>query len=153
MKKFYKENRVFSVLMLISITCVLIIFTLLILYFFKGQGTNKYGNRLEGIKEVKIANKKIKEFETKLKEEKGIKESSLNIQGRIIYIIFKINKESSITEGINASLKSLELFSEEEREYYDFNFLVDKEEKEEDEKFPVSGYKNVKSANIVWSRY
>ncbi len=153
MKKFYKENRVFSVLMLISITCVLIIFTLLILYFFKGQGTNKYGNRLEGIKEVKIANKKIKEFETKLKEEKGIKETSLNIQGRIIYIIFKINKESSITEGINASLKSLELFSEEEREYYDFNFLVDKEEKEEDEKFPVSGYKNAKSANIVWSRY
>ncbi len=153
MKNFYKENRVFSILMIVSITCLIIIATLLILYFFKGQGTNKYGNRLEGMKEVKLDTKKLNKYENKLKEEKGIEEATITLQGRIVYVTFNISKESNVTEGVNASLKALDYFSEKEKEYYDFNFLIDKKEKEEDENFPISGYKNVKSANIVWNKY
>lgn len=153
MKNFYKENRVFSILMFVALFCLTIIILFLIVYFFKGQGSNKYGNRLDGIKEVVITDSKIKENETALMLEKNIEKVDINIEGKIIYIIIYLKAEGVSADGINTSLKALDLYTEEEKKYYDFQFILEKTLKNEAEIFPIMGSKNANSANVVWTKY
>lgn len=153
MKNFYKENRVFSILMFIALFCLTIIVLFMVIYFFKGQGTNKYGDRLDGIKIVKISDSKLKEIETKLLSEKNISKTKIDIEGKIVYIVFYLKAEGISAEGINASLKALDYYSEEEKKYYDFQFIIEKEAKSETELFPIMGSKNSTSANVVWTKY
>ena len=51
-KAFYKNNRVYSILMVISVICILSIVIGVILYFIGQTNKDKYGNRLEGIENV-----------------------------------------------------------------------------------------------------
>ena len=75
------------------------------------------------------------------------------MRAALIYAIININKEAANSDGVNAALKLIGYFKEEEQEFYDFNFTIDKTEKADGEIFPISGYKNAESANIVWSKY
>ena len=152
MKNFYKENRVFSILMLVAIVCLLTI-AIFFIYFFSGQGANKYGNRLEGINAVKITKDKIKTYETSIKEENGVEKVTVNLEGKIFYVVIYLKVDASVNDGVNASLKTLKNFNEKELSFYDFNFIVQKEQKDEAENFPVMGYKKSTSANIVWTKY
>lgn len=153
MKKFYKENRVFSILMLVALTSLIIIAVFFLLYFFKGQSSNKYGNRLDGINAVKITSKTLTEYKNKLTAEPGVEGAEANIQGKIVYVIIDISKESGANTGVNAALKTINNFSEKELEYYDFNFIINKKDKDEAEIFPIMGYKKSTSASIIWTRY
>ncbi len=153
MKNFYKENRVFSILMIVAIICVVFILFFLVVYFFKGQGTNKYGNRLEGINEVKIADKKLDENAKTITKEKNIDKVSINLEGKLIYTVIYLKPEGVSSDGVNASLKSLDLYTEEEKAFYDYQFIVQKTPKDEAESFPIMGYKNSDSSNLVWTKY
>ena len=42
-KQFYKEHRVFTILMAVVIVCVVLIVTILIQCFYVGNGADKYG--------------------------------------------------------------------------------------------------------------
>lgn len=153
MKNFYRENRVFSILMLIAVLCIVTIGVFLVLYFFNGQSTNKYGNRLEGMEKVKINNKKLDEYKDLISAENNVSSVDVNLHGKIIYASIIINKDAGVSDGVNAALKSLDFFKDEEKAYYDFSFIIDKAEKDESENYPVMGYKNAIAANIVWTKY
>ena len=65
-KEFYKRNRVYSILMLVSLVCIVSILVGVIV-FFVGQTTkDKYGNRLDGIKSVEINSDKKNEISNKI---------------------------------------------------------------------------------------
>ena len=124
MKNFYKENRVFSILMIIAIICLLLIVGFFLIYFFKGQSSNKYGSRLDGIDKVKISDKKISEYEVKVKEEKGIESVEVVIQGKIVYVTLHLDNESAVNDGVNASLKTINNFTYKYLSFYYFNFII-----------------------------
>ncbi len=153
MKSFYKENRVFSILMIVAASCLLVIVSFLIIYFFKGQGTDKYGDRLSGINTVKISKNKLEEIKSTLIKENNIDRVETNVEGKIIYTTFYLKAEGVSSDGVNASLKLLNLYSEEEKKFYDFQFIVEKENKDAAETFPIIGAKNSNSANVVWTKY
>ena len=46
-KEFYKRNRVYSILMLISLVCIVSILVGVIVYFIGQTSKDKYGNRLD----------------------------------------------------------------------------------------------------------
>ena len=48
-KKFYKYNRIYCILMMISLFCFLLMGTGVIVYFVSQINTSKYGSRLNGI--------------------------------------------------------------------------------------------------------
>ena len=62
-KRFYKEHRVFTILMSIVIVCLILIITVLVQIFYFGNGNDKYGERLEGIDNVKISESKEDDYE------------------------------------------------------------------------------------------
>lgn len=137
--------------MLISLVCILLIGILSFVYIFGGGKNNKYGERLENIETVKIAESKFKEIENKLKEEKNMEKISLRLQGRIIYATIYLEKDGSVNDGKNVSTKVIEQFNEEEKTYYDFQFIVTKKELSEEDVFPIMGYRNSSTTSITWT--
>ena len=152
LKDFYGRNRVYSILMIVSIICIIAILMGVVLYFFNQTSKDKYGNRLNGIEKIKINEKKSKELESKITENELVNKTTIDIKGRLIYIDFVLDSgKHSDAEAIAQAI--LELFSEEERKFYDIQFIVENLNKEEEENFPVMGYIKKGDSVIKWTNY
>ncbi len=152
MKKI-KENKVLLVLAIILIVCFALILFVLFKYFYVGDNVSKYGDRLDGIEAHKIH----KELEEEIKE--LYKDSKLNLKsikssGKIIYITFELSEVIKVEDAKNSVLKSLDKFSDDEKSYYDIQFIVtcDVEQSAETLLYPIMGYKNSSSTEVIWTR-
>ena len=150
-KRFYKEHRVFTILMSIVIVCMVLIGTVLFQCFYGGKGNDKYGNRLEGIKDVQIADSRLSDFENNIKTDGTVKEAEIKITGKIIYVTLQMNEKVDIEAAKGIATKSLENFSAEEKDFYDFNYTLKKNTGEGIEGYLISGAKNKKSEAIIWN--
>jgi len=136
----------------------LILFIIMLIIFgslFLGNGEGKYGNRLDGIEEVKLSNSFLKEIETGLEEDERIISSTVRLQGKIVYINFEVNSDVSVDTAKEIANSTLEKFSEEEMAFYDFSYLVKwTTENEEGEKVTngIAGTKHPKKESITWSK-
>ncbi len=148
--KFYKEHRVFTILMSIVIVCVVLIATVLFRLFYDSK-KGKYGDRLEGIEKVKLEEKRLDDMESKILAEKDVKVAEFNVQGKIVYITITFDGEESLVEAESTAQKSLEYFSEEEKAFYDFHFTLKKASTETDAGFLISGAKNKNGTGFSWN--
>lgn len=152
MKKFYKENRVFVILMGIALVCIAIIIALFASYVVKSSTNDKYGTRLNGIEDVKIEDDKIGEMEGKILEMTKVSDVKINVHGKIVYFTIDFQNDATIEEVKNAAINCLEFFEEDYLNYYALQFLITKNSLEEsDTKFPMIGYRNAGAATITWS--
>lgn len=142
-----KNNK--AIFIILSIILVFIIIGMVMLKAFFPSG-NEYGNRLKGIDKVKITDKMISNFEDKIKDRDKIKSVSINVKGRLINIIINVEEDANIDDMKDYSKERLEIFDEEELNYYDIQFyLVNENEKKEN--YPIIGYKHKTSEEIKWS--
>ena len=145
MKKFYKENRVFVILMGIALVCIAIIIGLLASYVLSSNGGEKYGNRLDGISDVEIKDEFKDEMESKILEKEKVEDTKINFN-------IKFQKDTSVTEAQSVATSCMEFFEEDYLNYYDIQFFLTKSEYEESTStFPMLGYRKAQAANITWS--
>ena len=114
--------------------------------FFPSDSKVIYGNRLEGIEKVKIKDSKIKEMKNAIKD--TTKSVNIRIAGRIIYVDVIVNKDVTLETAKGYGNTILGLLSEEEKKYYDVQFMIDKEESTQ---FPIIGYRHHANAAIIWT--
>lgn len=145
--KFIKKNS------RIIVGGVIIVFLIILAivaknFFFPSTSEAYYGTRLEGIEKVKISDKK----KESLKENFKASSKSVNVRlaGRIIYIDVKVNKDVSVDTARDLSNKTLEKLSDEEKAYYDIQFMIANEK--DTEHFPIIGYKHHTKSGITWSK-
>lgn len=150
-KKFYKEHRVFTILMAIVIVCVVLITTVLIQCFYIGNGSDKYGNRLEGIEKYKIDTAKETDYEKKLNSDKKVKSVDLVVTGKIVYITIQYETGTDLVEAQSIALKSLEFFTKEEQSFYDFNITLKQDSTDKSDGFIISGAKNKNGNGLIWN--
>ncbi len=150
-KKFYQEHRIFTILISVVIVCLVLIVTVLIQCFYVGNGTDKYGNRLENISKYEIPESKQDDFEHNIANNEKVEKVDLTITGRIVYIKIALKANADLVTAKNIAEKSLENFSEEEKSYYDFHFVLKQSANEKSEGFTIEGAKNKNSKNITWN--
>ncbi len=151
MKKFYKENRIFVFLMGIVLVCIAIMLIMATKYVIKSNTNNTYGNRLDGISDVKIDNKMIKEMETSIKEMTKVDSVKINIHGKIVYFDVNFKDDATVDESKGVAVKCRELLKEEYRNFYDMQFLFTKSNSKEEDNFPIIGYIKAGATTISWS--
>ena len=152
LKSFYKNNRVYSILMIISIICIVAILVGVVLYFLGQTSKDKYGNRLDGIEKVEIKESKLNDIEKKITENELVNNVDAVLKGRLVYITITLNSGTHAdTESIAQS--SLDLFSEEEKAFYDIQYIVDNKDEKIEENFPVMGYIKAGNSVIKWTNY
>lgn len=152
LKSFYKNNRVYSILMIISIICIVAILVGVVLYFLGQTSKDKYGNRLEGIEKIEIKESKLNDIEKKITENELVKSTDAVIRGKLVYITITLNTGTH-ADAESIAQSSLELFSEEEKAFYDIQYIVDNEDESTEENFPVMGYIKAGNSVIKWTNY
>ena len=147
--KFIKEHK-FKLIIGVIILVVLIVGLILLknLLFSTSDGPI-YGNRLDGIEDVEIADERFTEIESNLLVNDGVETADVYLEGKLINILIDV-KELSIDESKTILNKTLESFSDEEKEFYDIQYFVTEESDPESELYPIIGYKNKLSNIIVW---
>ena len=162
-KKLFKNKRfvMFFTLFVVLLICLIIIIRI----FFPGHGSN-YGNRLDGIKKINFTEKDKNKIIDSINDNDKVSEAKMNIHGKIINIIFNVNKDVSIEDAKNIANSSLDNFSDKVKGFYDIQYIITKTQEDGEEvkitnddgtteteikkQFPIMGYKNSNSDKIVW---
>ena len=82
LKGFYKNNRIYCIMMAISIFCIALIGVAFLVYFINQTKTDAYGDRLNGIENVKITDKHKEEVIAGIKENKMVDKVTNNVKGK-----------------------------------------------------------------------
>ena len=146
---------------------VIIAFVVLVLKLvLPSSGISKYGDRLDGIEKYEFTKKEKTKVIKSIKEKEQVVSCDIDVQGKIINVIFTVNKDTSIEDAKNIANESAGQFSDKIKEFYDLQYMIKKKNEEGrketkviDEEttkeitvyeFPIMGYKNKKAEGIVW---
>ncbi len=150
LKSMYKKNKVLFVLTTIAILCMLIIIIGLITSFYSGGGKSKYGDRLDGIEEVKLSNSFKMDLEEFYEDQTNVKSASVDVSGKIVYVVLDVDSKAAVAQAKEVANKGLKEFSEEELDFYDIQFILTCDEQKNSKTYPTMGYKNNTSSKVVW---
>ena len=153
MKKFFiKIKDLMLHHKLLAVICLLafILFVVLCLMLLSMtiSTSNKYGNRLDGIQEVKLTEDRVNEVKEKFEAVDGFTIDKFRLSGRIVNIYITagdIKKDDVKSEA----LRLVSSFSEDEIKFYDFQFFVTGPE--DNSHYPMIGYKNKNSEGMDWN--
>lgn len=131
-----------------------ILFSIVLVWFgmqlFVTQDGALYGNRLEGRSDVPIGSDVKTNVSDLLTATPGVKKVDVNVQGKILYIVFLVDETMTADKAKEISAQSLTKLSAEQVGFYDVSFLVDYQNDTTATTFPILGYKNKNSDHIVW---
>lgn len=150
-KKFYHENRVFAILMIVAIICVFIMLIFFLNYFFMGVTKNKYGSRLNVIENITVSKKEQEEVKKMLVESDLIESAEIKIVGRIIYIHIECTDKATLVDAEGQAVLALENFTDDVKNVYDIHITLNQEKKDDIEGFTIMGAKNKGNVNIIWN--
>lgn len=153
-------------LSIIVFVSILLLVAGVVVFLTIGNGGDKYGERLKGIEKISFSKKDKNKIVDELKKNENVTSASLDIHGRLIYIMFNVKEEVSLDDAKNIGNESLNNISDAVKGFYDINILITKKDEkgteetklDEDGKekkiihkeFPISGAKRKTSDHIVW---
>lgn len=147
--KFVKKHKVLFIAIGVIIVLFIVCFVILYKMFFS-YGNNKYGDRLKNIIGLEISNYTVSKIETELKELENVESVKYKLTGKLISIVFNVNSELEKDLAKEYGDKVLEYFSEEEKKNYDIQIFMISSDEEENE-YPIIGYKKASKEAITWS--
>ncbi len=151
LKKIWQENSILFVLLFILIACIIAISVVVITYFV-GDSSSKYGDRLDGIEDYPFEEDTQNEIISKIEENEIVEDATIRVSGKIIYITITFVPETTLVEGQSIALSSLDYFNEETLSFYDLEYMIKADATEETEGFQIIGAKNVSgTGGIVWN--
>ena len=148
-KRFFREHRVFTILMSLVLVCFILIGTLLVQVFYNGSA-DKYGNRLEEKENYPIAKEDLQTIEAEALKNESVKKANIFVTGRIVDVYLDFQGEIDLTTAQNEAVKILGLFEDPVKEYYDFQFNLAKEETETSDGFNIEAAKNAGGNGLIW---
>ena len=161
-KRKRKKLKIGYLLSALAILLVIIVGIKLVL----PSGSSKYGDRLDGIKKITFGKTEKNKIIDKIKGNEKVTDVKIDVEGKIINIIFDVTKDTSKDDAKNIANSSLGEISDQVKNFYDIQFMISKKSEEGTKKtvtkddgtteevtvtvFPIMGYKNSKSKGIVW---
>ena len=150
LKKFWQENSVLLVLLLILIACVIAI-SIVVFTYFVGTNSSKYGDRLEGIEDHPFTSQTINSIVSSLEEDEKIEEAKIETSGKRIIITLTFTAGTNLVDAQSKALASLELFDENTQSFYDLEYQIKADKTENADGFSLTGSHNVGgTGGIVW---
>ena len=146
---FVKKNK-FTILAIIVFLIVVMLLVQVKNIFFPNEGGAIYGNRLEGIENVKLDSSKKNSIIKNITEDGIAKKATVRISGRIIEVIIEVNEETSVDSAKELTNKILDKLSDDEKKYYDIQAFIKKSSDTSD--FPIIGYKHHAKEGFSWTK-
>lgn len=148
-KKWIKNNKGFTVIIVLALVLIIILGVIFI-RLLSGNSSNKYGNRLDGIEEVKIAKKVYEAVEEEIMATEAVEKVTTRLQGKIVYTTIVLKSDTGVDKAKEIASNTLDNYSEEQLKYYDFSFFLKWEK--EDGMVVITGNKHNNMDSITWVR-
>ena len=136
--KLFKRNK-FTFFIIIFFLIVFVLLYQVKGLFFPDGGSANYGDRLNGLIEIK--EDEITTLKEELKKETLVKEVEVKSSGKILNIIITVDKEVSLKKAKEIGASTKDYLKEEILKEYDIQVFLKKTEEEEND-FPIIGYKS-----------
>lgn len=150
MKKFWRQYRIFIILMSIVVICMIIMGVILALLFFK-SGKNKYGDRLDGIKKVKVTDKIKDQVISETDKDEKVTKTKIDVSGKTIYVTIYLENVSTVIEAQGKVVNALNTFPEDIKKKYDIQFILLQEKTDKVPEIKIMGCQNVLGTGLVWN--
>ena len=151
--KLIKRHKGLAIILRLTLILLIIIFAIFSRMLFS-TGKSEYGDRLNNIVEVKDG--LLKEVKGELESLEEVTSANVRIQGKIIYTTINVTKATSKDKAKEIASKTLENYSEEVIECYDFEFLIKQEEEKDEEgnnkSYTIAGTKHPNKEKISWTK-
>ena len=147
LKKFYQNNRIYCILMIISALCLLVILTSVVVYFIGQTKTSKYGHRIDDIVDHPV-DTELNDLISSLNNNDKVESASSDIRGKIIYINMTVKSELANEDIQNICTETLGKLTEEQKAYYDIEYIVKR-----DNYNPYIGSKAANRTVIAWANF
>lgn len=148
--KFIKKNK-YTIIVVVAFIILVFVGAKAMELFFPNAGKAIYGNRLDGIQEVKIKNSKMEQILGEMKEDAMISEITQETKGRLVNFIITVNDDVSKENAKTLADRVIESFDDAQKTYYDFQVLIKKENKELID-FPIIGYRHHDNTAFSWTK-
>ncbi|MBR3161692.1 MAG: hypothetical protein IKF19_03070 [Bacilli bacterium] len=143
LKDLILRHKLLSMICILAFTAIMI---MLYVFFSIFVSTNNvYGRRLNGIEKVKIAKSELNKKSDKIEKNDEVKSAKVRIQGKIVYFDIIFKKETSKDKAKEIANKTLDEFSKEEKEFYDFEYVL---ASEDSAGFKITGTSGPKTEGI-----
>ena len=146
---FIRKNKFVIIAIAVFLILVIIAFQVVNM-FFPEEGKALYGDRLEGIEEVELSDKKLSSMSSAIEDNAAVKEGSVSVAGKIVEVIITVQDDTTVdtAKGLNAIV--LEQLDDDEKEFYDIQIFVKKDTDAAD--FPIIGYKHHAKDSFSWTK-
>lgn len=144
-----KENK-YTLIAIIVFIVLLVVAYALLNFFFPNLGSPVYGNRLEGIEEVKISDSEYKKVVDKIKENDIVSEVTYNLSGKIVNFIVTVKGGTKPEDAKKLADLVVPEFSEKQVAYYDFQMFI--KNADEEDLYPIIAYKGKNSDKFSYSQ-
>lgn len=154
-KDLVKRHKLLTII--VGLAALLFIIILCMFIWMMVSKANSYGSRLDGIEEVEFEKDFLSEQATKLEENDEVASATCRLQGKIVHFVIYFNKGTSQDKAKELASATLDNFSEEEKAFYDFEYILTEDSEEETDEesenlFIITGTKQNKNDSISWSR-
>ena len=146
-KNWIKTNKGFTVIILLALVLVIIL-TIIFISLLKGNSFIKYGNRLDGIDDVKISKEEYDSVKKEVTDTDLVEDVSIRLQGKIVYTTIVLKSDTSVDKAKEIAGNTIDNYTEDELKYYDFSYFL-KWNKEE-EITVITGNKHNNMESITW---
>lgn len=146
-KKLIKENKGLSIVFLLVLV-LLIFITVIFIKLLVGNSSNKYGNRLDGIDDVKIDADTYDGVENEIMDSGFVEEASVRLQGKIVYTTIVLKGDTSVSKAKEIATNTLDNYNSDELSFYDFSYFL--KWQEEESLTVITGNKHHNLDSITW---
>ncbi|MGM9881867.1 MAG: hypothetical protein ACI31S_03375 [Bacilli bacterium] len=146
-KNWIKKNKGLAIVLSLAI----VLFIILVIIFIEllvGGSSNKYGNRLDGIEEVKINNDIYEGVKDELMDTGLVESAEIRLQGKIVYTTIVLKSDISKDKAKELASATLDNYTAEELNFYDFSYFLKWTGEESD--IVITGNKHHNSDAISW---
>lgn len=147
---FMKRHKIKLVLLGVFILVFIASLIALVSMLYPDSKKDVYGNRLEGIKEVKISNQVITEIKDKVLSSEYVDDVDYVLKGKLITFKIEVKADTKMASAKKLVSNITECLSEKIQTFYDIQVIII-EDKEESTNYPVFAYKHKTSKNFVWT--
>lgn len=148
-KNWIKKNKGFTVIIVLALVFIIILGVIFI-RLLSGNSSNKYGNRLDGIEEVKITKKVYDGVEEEVMATEVVEKVTTRLQGKIVYTTIVLKSDTGVDKAKEIASNTLDNYSEQQLKYYDYSFFLKWEK--EDGIVVITGNKHNNMDSITWVR-
>lgn len=145
-KKFILKNKLLSVLLMMFILIFILIIIAVKVFIFPSYGS-KYGNRLSGIDAVKLDKERFNTLKNSFDSSESFSLKDFRLSGKIVNFYVNVDGTIDISEVKKKAMEVINLFSEDEINYYDFQVFITCTS--ESDNYPIIGYKKA-SEGLHW---